>query len=158
MTATDAPEAPRKSGRLAYPGIHPKVFEHPLDRSALEALRKTPGLDLLFKKLASLHFERIVRIHYTGGSVRLTPRQCPRIYDLLRDGCHSIDLEEPEFYLRQTPELNAYTWGMSRHTIVVTSGLVDSLTDDELRNVIGHELGHIKSGHMLYRTMAIFLG
>src|SRR5438128_10086577 len=46
---------------------------------------------------------------------------------------------------------------MQRHTIVVTSGLVDLLDTDELRGVVGHELGHIKSGHMLYHTMAVFI-
>src|SRR2546430_3720559 len=135
MTTT---ERPRTSDRLAYPGIHPKVFEHPLDRSALEALRKTPGLDLLFKKLASLHFERIVRIHFTAGSLRLTPRQVPRVYGLLHEASHTLDMEEPEFYLMQTPELNAFTIGMSRHTIVVTSGLLDTLNEAEMRNVLGH--------------------
>ena len=53
--------------------------------------------------------------------------------------------------------LYAFAIGMEKHTIVITSGLVELLEDDELRFVIGHELGHIKSGHMLYRTMAVFL-
>lgn len=145
------------AGRIAFPGLHPRAFEHPMDRSALEALRKTPGLDLLFKKLASLHFERIVRLHYTADSLRLSPRQCPRIYNLLREAAHVLDMPEPEFYMMQSPQVNAFAIGMERHTIVVTSSLVDMLDEDELRTVLGHELGHIKSGHMLYRTIAIFL-
>src|SRR5262249_17984469 len=66
-------------------------------------------------------------------------------------------MAEPELYLWQNPIPNAFAIGMERHTIVLSSGLVDLLNDDELRAVIGHELGHIKSGHMLYRTIAIFL-
>src|SRR5436309_9136645 len=45
-TATAAPHARE---RVLFPGLHPTAFEHPLDRTALEALRKTPGLDLLLK-------------------------------------------------------------------------------------------------------------
>jgi Zn-dependent protease with chaperone function len=143
--------------RITFPGLKSTAFEHPMDRTALEALRKTPGLDKLMKKLASLHFERIVRIHYTADSLRLTPKQCPRQYALLQEACRILDMPEPDLYLMQTPHVNAFAIGMERHTIVITSGLVDLMDDDELRCVIGHELGHIKSGHMLYRTMAIFI-
>ena len=145
------------ASRIILPDIAPSAFEHPMDRTALEALRKTPGLDLLFKKLASLGFERQVRLFFTADSLRLSPRQCPRIYELFREAADVLDMPEPELYLLQNPIPNAFASGMDRFTIVVTSGLVDLLDDDELRAVLGHELGHIKSGHMLYRTMAYFL-
>ncbi len=143
--------------RIKFPGISPNAFEHPIDRAALETLRKAPGIDKLFKKLASLGFERQVRLHFTADSLRLSPRQCPRVHDLFREACAVLDMPEPELYLWQEPHPNAFAIGMDRYTLVVTSGLVDLMDDDELRCVIGHELGHIKSGHMLYRTMAIFL-
>ena len=143
--------------RIHFPGIDPAAFEHPLDRAALEALRKAPGLDLLFKKLASLGFERQVRLHFTGDSLRLSPQQCPDLFTLMRESAAVLDMAEPELYLWQNPYPNAFAIGMSRYTIVMTSGLVDLLEPDEVRAVIAHELGHIKSGHMLYRTIAIFL-
>jgi Zn-dependent protease with chaperone function len=37
---------------------------------------------------------------------------------------------------------------------VLTSGLIDLLGDEELSFVIGHELGHIKAGHVLYTVLA----
>lgn len=143
--------------RVVFTGLHPTAFEHPMDRTALEALRKTPGLDLLLKKLSAVYMERIVRLAYTANSLRISPGQCPRIYELMREAAEVLDMPEPELYLMQAPYPNAFAIGMERYTIVVTSGLVELLTEDELRGVIGHELGHIKSGHMLYRTMAVFL-
>jgi Zn-dependent protease with chaperone function len=144
--------------RVEFPGINPVAFEHPVDRTALQALRKTPGLDLLLEKLASLSFERQVRLMFTSSSLRLSPRQCPALYELFRDACRTLDMKEPDLYLTQNPFPNAFAIGFDHHTVVITSGLVELLTDDEVRCVMGHELGHIKSGHMLYRTMAIFLG
>lgn len=149
--------AAERTDLVRFPGISPTSFEHPIDRSALEVLRKTPGLDLLFKKLASLHFERQVRLHFTADSLRLTPKQCPEVYALFREACEILDMAEPELYLWQNPYPNAFAIGMDRFTVVVSSGLVDLLDAKELQGVMGHELGHIKSGHMLYRTIAIFL-
>ncbi|HSV74443.1 MAG TPA: M48 family metallopeptidase [Chthonomonadales bacterium] len=144
-------------GRYRFPGIAPATFEHPLDRAALDALRRTPGLDTLFRKLSSLHFERQVRLYFTGDSLRLSPGQCPRLYNLMREAADVLDLEPPELYMMQAPFPNAVAIGMDRFTLVCTTGLVNVLNDDELRAVMGHEMGHMKSGHMLYRTIAIFL-
>ena len=44
-----------------------------------------------------------------------------------------------------TPEVNAFA--MADGTIRFYSGLMDMMTDDELRYVIGHEIGHVKAGH-----------
>ena len=44
-----------------------------------------------------------------------------------------------------TKEINAFA--MADGTIRLYSGLMDMMTDDELRYVIGHEMGHVKHGH-----------
>jgi Zn-dependent protease with chaperone function len=94
---------------------------------------------------------------YTGDSIRVSPRQCSRVYNDLREACAILDVAEPECYIMQHPVPNAWAIGMQRHTIVLTTSLIDLMDDTERLEVIGHELGHIKSQHMLYRTMAILL-
>jgi metalloprotease len=44
-----------------------------------------------------------------------------------------------------TKEVNAFA--MADGTIRMYSGLMDLLTDDEIRYVIGHEIGHVAAGH-----------
>lgn len=143
--------------RVRFPGLSSAAFEHPADRAALEALRRTPGLDRLLKWLSDVGAERYVRIMFTADSIRVSPRQCSRLYNDLREACAILDVKEPEFYLSQYPFPNAFAFGMQRHTLVMTTSLVDLLNDTERLEVIGHELGHIKAEHMLYRTMAIIL-
>ena len=56
-------------------------------------------------------------------------------------------------YVAANPFLNAATIGMNKPTIVLNSALVDLLDEEELRFVIGHELGHALSGHAVYQTL-----
>lgn len=143
--------------RVRFPGLSSAAFEHPADRAALETLRRTPGLDKLLKWLSDMGAERSLRLFFTGDALRVSPRQCSRLYNDLREACAILDVKEPDFFIHQSPEPNAYTFGMQRHTLVMTTGLIDMMTDSERLCVIGHELGHIKAEHMLYRTMAMIL-
>ncbi len=53
--------------------------------------------------------------------------------------------------------MNAYCIGMDEPFIVITTGMYDLMTYEEMRVVIGHELGHALSGHAVYRTMLMHL-
>src|SRR5262249_37083181 len=68
-----------------------------------------------------------------------------------------LSLPVPDVYVTQSPVLNAYTVGHRRTCVVLHSALVEALTGDELSFVIGHELGHIKCGHGIYRQMGDLL-
>jgi Zn-dependent protease with chaperone function len=53
--------------------------------------------------------------------------------------------------------VNAGAFGMDRPFIVLNSGALRLLDDDEMRALLGHELGHVMSGHALYRTILILV-
>jgi Zn-dependent protease with chaperone function len=75
------------------------------------------------------------------------------------DVCTTLDWpERPELYVTQGPEVNAWAIGFEKPFIVVSSGALELLSDDdERRFLLAHELGHVMSGHMLYRTVALVL-
>jgi len=144
--------------RVRLTGISSRAYEHPADRSALVALRKLSGFDMLLKKLFGLFNERAFRLTYLAGAVRVSERQFPHIHEMVRDGAYILDLPEvPECYVLQTPVVNAMALGRDKPFIVINSGMIELLDAEELRAVIGHELGHILSGHALYRTMLLIL-
>jgi Zn-dependent protease with chaperone function len=150
--------SPPDRSRVRLPGISSRAYEHPADRSALVALRKLPGFDTLLKRLSSLFPQRAVRLTFLASAVKVSERQFPHIYEMLRDGCYVLDMETvPELYIVQQPVPNAMAIGLSDPFIVINSGLVDLCDPEELRAVIGHELGHILSGHAVYRTMLLIL-
>ena len=63
----------------------------------------------------------------------------------------------PELYITQDPLVNAMALGADKPFIVITTGMVDLMDPEEIRFVIGHELGHVLSGHAVYRTMLFHL-
>lgn len=53
-----------------------------------------------------------------------------------------------------TKDVNA--WAMANGCIRVYSGLMDLMNDDELRGVIGHEIGHVALGHSKSRMQTAY--
>ncbi len=157
VTIRDMTSVPDRA-RVRLTGISSRAYEHPADRSALVALRKLSGFDTLLRKLFGLFNERAFRLTYLAGAVRASERQFPHIYELVRDGSYILDLDEvPEVYVTQNPLVNAMALGRDKPFIVITTGMVNLYDPEELRWVVGHELGHILSGHVVYRTMLLIL-
>ncbi|MFF9601087.1 M48 family metalloprotease [Streptomyces sp. NPDC014684] len=144
--------------RRRFPGISSRAYEHPADRSALVALRKLSGFDTVFKALSGLLPERSLRLLFLSDSVRVSERQFAHLHAMLLDACYILDLEKvPPMYVTQDPQPNAMCIGLDEPVIVLTTGLVELLDEEEMRAVVGHEVGHALSGHSVYRTVLLFL-
>ena len=121
-------------------------------------MRKLTGFDVLLRKLSGLFNERSLRLQFLASGVRVSERQFPQINDMVRDGAYVLDLPQiPEVFVTQNPIVNAMALGADQPFIVINTGLVDLLDAEELRSVVGHELGHVLSGHAVYRTMLFHL-
>jgi Zn-dependent protease with chaperone function len=144
--------------RVRLPGISSRAYEHPADRSALVALRKLSGFDTLLRRLSGLFNDRSLRLMFLASSVRASEQQFPELYQSLLDGCYILDLPTvPELFISQDPTVNAMALGADKPFVVITTGMVDLMDPEEIRFVIGHELGHVLSGHAVYRTMLYHL-
>ncbi len=140
--------------RVRLSSISSRAWEHPADRGALVALRKLRGFDVILKQLSGFLNERAIRMLLLGSAVRADERQFARVYRLYREAGEALDAGPlPELFIRADPIINAMAIGLDKPVIVLNSGLVDVMDDDELRFVLGHELGHVLSGHAVYRTM-----
>jgi len=60
-----------------------------------------------------------------------------------------------DLYISQSPLVNAGAYGFDKPWVVLLSGSLRLLKDDEIEFVMGHELGHVISGHALYHTMMV---
>ncbi len=144
--------------RVRLPDISSRAYEHPADRSALVALRKLTGFDVILRNLAGLFSDRSLRLLFLASAVRASEQQFPQLHQMLMDGAYVLDLPRvPELYISQSPIVNAMAIGTDKPFIVITTGMVDLMDPEEIRFVIGHELGHVLSGHTVYRTMLYYL-
>jgi hypothetical protein len=147
------PKTPTRS-RVPLPEISSRAWEHPADRGALVALRKLRGFDTLLKKLSALVNERAVRLVFLGSAIRADERQFTGLHRLLAEVAATLDAPSlPELYVASNPVPTSITIGMDRPIIVVSSGMVSLLDEEEMRFVLGHEMGHVASGHAVYQTL-----
>ena len=143
---------------LHYEQISSKAYEHPADRAATSALHSIPLMDQVIKRLTDLAHERRLRQILVGNAVRVGDNQIPTLWAAYRLSGHVLDLETlPDFYVTQTPEVNAMTIGAKNPVVLINSGLAGSYSDEEIQAVLGHELGHVLSEHYYYTTVLVLL-
>ena len=148
----------KKASRIRFKNIQAYAWEHPADRIALNALRKLKGMDDLIKFFMGGTIERSLYLINLGSSLRVTDQQFKKVYKLHLEACEILDLEQiPQLFVSQNPIFNAGAIGANKPFITLNSALIDAFNDHELLTVIGHELAHIKSGHVLYKTLMIVL-
>lgn len=132
-------------------------YIHPADAKALATLRAIPGLDTAVKKLLKVTGESVIRVIFMASAVRVTPRQCPDLYAKLQVTCTTLGVDMPDLFVQQSPIVNAFTGGVTKPVIVLYSGLLERLNDEETLAVLAHEVGHIHAEHVLYLTVAHLL-
>ncbi len=141
-----------------FSDLSPVAFQHPLDLQATANLRKVPLLETLIRAISSSYFEKQMRLMNVSSLVRLGPNQGSSVYKKFTKAAAILDLPElPEIYVSSQYVINAVAFGVEQYQITLYAGLIDFLTEEELLAVVGHELGHVKCQHMLYKTMAYIL-
>jgi Zn-dependent protease with chaperone function len=144
--------------RITLTGISSRAWEHPADRGALTALRELRGFDDVVRAFFGMWNERGFRLSYLAGSIRVDHRQYSRVHRLFTEAATTLDVSElPELYVRQDPMISGHAIGMDKPFVVITTGAVERLDDEELRILLGHEIGHVRSGHAVYKTIMTIL-
>ena len=113
------------------------------------------GFDFVMILLFGMFQVRMQRQMVLGNSLQVEYSD----YAWLRDWANHVaaDLAMPrvEMFVTQDPVMNAYAFGFARpYCIVLNSGSIRYLTQDELKAIVVHEMAHIKYGHT---TASVYL-
>jgi Zn-dependent protease with chaperone function len=138
--------------------LDPREYEHPFDKRALDSLQGTKGLDTLVRKFYEYGVERIFNIQLTSSNLRVTQSSFPDLYDIFEEARQIMNLPiVPVLYIVRSDLLQGFTTGVDHPIIALSSAAIDSFSDDELLFIIGREIGHIKSQHVLYYEIGTIL-
>ncbi len=90
----------------------------------------------------------------------ISESEAPQLYQMVRELTTRADLPMPRLYIIPSDQPNAFATGRNpKHAAVaVTSGITKLLSEDELRGVISHELGHVRNRDILTQSIAAAIG
>ena len=86
--------------------------------------------------------------------------EAPRLYQIVRELTTRANLPMPRLYMIPVDQPNAFATGRNpKHSAVaVTRGIMQTLSEDELRGVLAHELAHVKHRDILIQSVAATIG
>jgi hypothetical protein len=107
-------------------------------------------------------FENEWKMILEGHSYKVSEELTPEIYRICNEVRASLKFDAPiDFYITNSSEFNAYAIPKMDdgqcHLINLNSALVERLTNDELRFVIGHEIGHLISDSIRIKKLVGFV-
>jgi len=133
-------------------------FAYGPDQRAIESLKVTGPLPYIIKNLTVADLEKRMLSKLSQEAHQVT---YPSTLDaMIRKCATTLALDSlPDAFVVEGGAPNAFTFGSEEKAcLVVYSSLLESADEFEQTAVLGHELGHVKSGHMLYHTLAEVLG
>jgi heat shock protein HtpX len=113
----------------------------------------------LFFNLIQFFFSDKIALKASGAKP-VTEEEAPRLYQTVRDLTTRAGLPMPTLHIIPQAQPNAFATGRSpkKSAVAVTQGLLSTLSEDEVRGVLAHELAHIRNRDMLTTTIASSIG
>ncbi len=98
--------------------------------------------------------DKIVLAMY--GAREVSEAEAPELVGIVRELATRAGLPMPRVYIIDTPTPNAFATGRnpSHAAVAVTTGLMQMLSPEELKGVLGHEIAHIKDRDILVSSVA----
>lgn len=129
-------------------------FQHPKEVQSLSTLKKTKGLERVVKKFYDMGIENIIKLQYTGSSLKLSQKSFPELFNITRTACEVLGVSQiPELYVHRSEQFEVTTLGVDKPMIAISTECLDKLNETELLFMIGREVAQIKCEHVLYREI-----
>jgi len=108
----------------------------------------------------SLAISKWTAKRFTGAQVIQTPRNATEqwLLSTVHRQAQIAGIGMPEVAVYDAPDINAFATGMSKNNalVAVSTGLLNSMNQDEAEAVLGHEISHVANGDMI--TLALIQG
>jgi heat shock protein HtpX len=129
--------------------------------AAIGGLRGATGFLIIALLLNFVFYWFSDRIALASARAKpISESEAPQLYQMVRELTTRADLPMPRLYMIPSDQPNAFATGRnpSHAAVAVTSGITKLLSEDELRGVISHELGHVRNRDILTQSIASAMG
>ena len=134
--------------------IDPESYQHPLDRESLLRVRAIQWVERLSRSLVAEDLEQDFLLLQLSDNVEMSAQSFPEVHRALDRACAVLGAtKRPRVFLDSRPEPHSLSLGVEQPLLVLSSGLLELLVEDELHAAVAHELGHVVHGHSYYQML-----
>jgi heat shock protein HtpX len=96
---------------------------------------------------------------YSMGASEVSEEEYPELHAMVSRLSQQADVPKPKVAVADSRVPNAFATGRtpSNSAVAVTTGIMNTLNEEELEGVLAHELAHIKNRDVMVMTIASFL-
>ena len=138
-------------------GLEPYLAQYGQDMTSLLVFAAIFGMAGSFISLA---MSKSMAKRFSGAKVIETSSSSREAWLVakVKQQSESAGIGMPEVAIFDSPQVNAFATGMNRNNalVAVSSGLLDTMTEEEAEAVVGHEISHVANGDMI--TLALIQG
>ena len=159
--STESTDIKKHKGRKHKPFLPEIAMEKKLSEQIYQALQGDV-VSKIFSKLSKSNSDAYWRSSMEGHSLKVTKEMLPDFYNL----CHEVQdklgfTDKVDFYITGDATVNAFSVAAEGedepHIVNINSALFDLMNTDELRFVIGHELGHLINKDTALQRLIMFV-
>ncbi len=138
-------------------GVEPYLNQNGLNLQSLLIFAAVFGMSGSFISLA---LSKWTAKRFTGARIIENPANADEqwLVNTVHSQARMADIGLPEVAVYNAPEMNAFATGMNKNKalVAVSTGLLQSMTKDEVEAVLAHEVSHVANGDMV--TLALIQG
>jgi len=128
-----------------------------IQSSSVQGLMIMAGLFGFGGSFVSLLMSKWMALRSVGGEVIEQPRNETErwLVETVRRQSQQAGIAMPQVAIYHAPDINAFATGARRDSslVAVSTGLLQSMSQDEAEAVIAHEISHISNGDMVTMTL-----
>ena len=97
-------------------------FQHPKEEKSMRRLKNTRGFENVVKKFYDMGVENIIKLQYTGSSLKLSAQSFPDLFGLTVSACDILGVDHvPELYVFRSDQFTATTLGVENPMIAIST-------------------------------------
>lgn len=134
------------------------AFAHPVDKSIIKVL-DNPTINSVVNKVVQTSIDANYGLALATG-IHVTPTTYNYLYEIVVECADCLNMPVPYVIVSDSVKgINACTAGTDQFAFIAVSSILSAvMSREQLKFVIGHEMGHLALGHVVYHTAINLVG